>query len=32
MTPKQFYADLLAKINVPVEEMEDARERRRERR
>jgi len=30
MTPKQFYADLLGKINVPVTEMEDARERRRE--
>lgn len=30
MTPKQFYADLLGKINVPVEDMEAARERRRE--
>ena len=30
MTPKEFYADLLAKINVPLDEMEDARKRRRE--
>ena len=30
MTPKQFYADLLSKINVPAEDMEAARERRRE--
>lgn len=30
MTPKQFYADLLGKINVRIEEMEDARPRRRE--
>jgi hypothetical protein len=30
MTPKQFYADLLGKINVPLEDMEAARERRRE--
>jgi hypothetical protein len=30
MTPKQFYDDLLAKINVPVDDMEAARRRRRE--
>lgn len=30
MTAKQFYVDLLAKINVPAKDMEDARERRRE--
>ena len=30
MTPKQFYADLLGKINVPAEDMEAARQRRRE--
>lgn len=30
MTPKQFYADLLEKINVPLEDMEAARQRRRE--
>lgn len=30
MTAKQFYADLLAKINVPAKDMEDARERRRD--
>src|SRR5450830_588650 len=30
MTPKQFYADLLSKINLPADEMEAARVRRRE--
>lgn len=30
MTPKQFYADLLGKINVPADDMEAARKRRRE--
>lgn len=30
MTPKRFYAELLDKINVPVKEMDDARDRRRE--
>jgi hypothetical protein len=30
MTPKQFYADLLSKLNLPLDEMEAARDRRRE--